>query len=214
MHVFLTKIFYCILSVLEAAASSKIDCSTFGNCGDCVNTVACDWCTAAYQCTNKVADTCRDDFIVSNAAVSSFEIQFYIYVTLTLHYDDFWISMIQKKTASGRSGADFCPKFTAVDGENEILVPSGSTKSIQAKIQVVGHFLLQKYFLCKFTIDGREFSVKATLLGDQFTCEPVNLKTEAPQTKVKFEILWEKTKALANPNDVHCKWIFQTTVME
>lgn len=30
----------------------------------------CDWCTAAHKCTSNVADTCKNDILVSNAAVS------------------------------------------------------------------------------------------------------------------------------------------------
>lgn len=84
-------------------------------------------------------------------------------------------------------------------------MPSGSSQSIKAKIQVTGHFLLQKRFICKFTIDGQEITANAQLLGDTFTCDAVEFKTKSPQSTVKFDILWEKTKALANPNNVHCK---------
>lgn len=77
---------------------------------------------------------------------------------------------------------------------------------MKAKIQVTGHFLLQKRFICKFTIDGQEIEVKAQLLGDTFTCDPVELTTRSPEATAKFDILWEKTRALANPNNVHCKF--------
>lgn len=113
---------------------------------------------------------------------------------------------IQKKAANLRSGVDNCPKFTAFGNENEILVPSGTRESVKAKIQVTGHFLLQKRFICKFTIDGHEIEAKATLLGDTFTCDAVEFTTTSPETTVKFDILYEKTKALANPNNVHCKF--------
>lgn len=59
-------------------------------------------------------------------------------------------------------------------------------------------------FVCKFTIDGKEVIANAQLLGDTFTCDPVEFTTKSPQSKGQFEILWDnKTKALANPNNVH-----------
>ena len=108
------------------------------------------------------------------------------------------------------SYSEFCPKFTAVDNKNDILIPSGTRKSIQAKLQVVGHFLLQKRFICKFTYenDGREVTANAQLLGETFTCDAVEFTTQSANSAVKFEILWDKTKALANPNNVHCKLSF------
>lgn len=167
-----------LLSVQVNGASTPQDCSTLTTCTDCVKAAGgCDWCTAAYKCTNNVAATCKNDLLVSNFA---------------------------KTQPNLRAGADFCPKFTAVGNENEILIPSGTRKSIKAKIQVTGHFLLQKRFVCKFTIDGKEIIANAQLLGDTFTCDPVEFTTKSPQSKGQFEILWDnKTKELANPNNVH-----------
>lgn len=55
-------------------------------------------------------------------------------------------------------------------------------------------------------IDGKEVTANAQLLGDTFTCDPVEFTTKLPQTTVTLNILWEKTRALANPNNVHCKF--------
>jgi len=158
------------------APSINSDCSSLQSCTECVASQStCTWCTAAYRCTNNVPDVCRNDILVSSA----------------------------KSKSSSQAGPDFCPKFTAVDNQNEILVASGTRKSIKAKIRVTGHFLLQKRFTCKFTIDGREVTANAQLLGETFTCDAIEFTTQSPKSTVKFEILWDKTKSLANPNNMH-----------
>lgn len=181
-------LFLAVFQYFSTEVNGATDCSTFSTCTECVSLKnGCDWCTAAFKCTNKVGDTCPNDLVVSNAFKIKTEL---------------------------RSGPDNCPKFTGVGNETEILIPSGAKKSIKAKINVHGHFLLQKQFICKFTIDGKEIIANAHLLGDTFTCDPVLFKTDSPRSTVKFEILWEKTKALANPTNVHLvvyNWFNSTT---
>lgn len=54
-----------------STSSVNSDCSALLSCTECVTAQGgCDWCTAAHRCTNNVADTCRNDHLVSNAAVS------------------------------------------------------------------------------------------------------------------------------------------------
>lgn len=56
---------------VNGASTSATDCSTLSTCTACVTAQGgCDWCTAANKCTGNVADTCRNDILVSNAAVS------------------------------------------------------------------------------------------------------------------------------------------------
>jgi len=178
-------LFVCLVAISQhlttevngaSTAAAATDCSALKTCTECVTAQGgCDWCTAAYKCTNNVADTCKNDILVSNGA----------------------------KTKANLRGADSCPKITAIGGVNEILVPSGTKQFIKAKIQVTGHFLLQKRFQCKFTIDGQEILTNAQLLGETFTCDQVELTTRLPQTTAKFEIIYEKTKTFANPNNMH-----------
>lgn len=51
---------------VNGASTANTDCSLLKSCAECAQRTSCTWCTAAYQCTNNVADVCRNDILVAN----------------------------------------------------------------------------------------------------------------------------------------------------
>lgn len=114
-------------------------------------------------------------------------------------------SFHQKPKPNSQSGPDFCPQFIAFGNDNEILVASGTKKSIKTKIRAIGDFLVQTRSNCKFYMDGKVVTGNAQIFGETIYCDVTEFKSKSPKTTVKFDIFWNKTKPYANPDNVHGK---------
>lgn len=100
---------------------------------------------------------------------------------------------------------DLCPKITAIENDNEILVPTGIESYIKVKIQV-NQFLIQRRFNCKFISDEETIMKNARLLGDTIYCNTVKFESISPQTKIQLNVLWDKKNPVENPNNIHRKF--------
>ncbi|UYV69642.1 PlexA [Cordylochernes scorpioides] len=102
--------------------------------------------------------------------------------------------MFQSIGPSIRSGPGFCPRInTTSGGTTEILVPSGSNKRLQVKVDNM-----------QFNIEGRVRQVHAQLLGDTIYCEPLvfSYGTQAPNITAAFAVIWDGSKPLDNPENI------------
>lgn len=98
-----------------------------------------------------------------------------------------------------------CPKISAIENDNEILVPTGIESYIKVKIQV-NQFLIQRRFNCKFISDEETIMKNARLLGDTIYCNTVKFESIYPQTKIQLNVLWDKKNPVENPNNIHRKF--------
>ena len=98
-----------------------------------------------HRCTHDTAEECRNDILVTG---------------------------VSHIGPSIRSGPDFCPRIAASSETSaEILVPNGSVKSIQVKVNHIAFFITQSRFVCQFNIEGRVTSVNAELVEDTMYCD-------------------------------------------
>ncbi|XP_076304731.1 plexin-A2-like isoform X2 [Tachypleus tridentatus] len=156
------------------------DCSTYTSCTQCVSSrFPCDWCVDGHRCTHDTGENCRNDILVTGLASIG---------------------------PSIRSGPGFCPRInTTSGGSTEILVPMGISKKIHARVENIQQFTPSTRFVCQFNIEGRVRQVKAQLLGDIIYCQDMNFTygTPAPNITATFAVIWEGTKPLDNPENIH-----------
>ncbi|XP_013794744.1 plexin-A2-like [Limulus polyphemus] len=156
------------------------DCSTYTSCTQCVSSrFPCDWCVDGHRCTHDTGENCRNDILVTGLASIG---------------------------PSIRSGPGFCPRInTTSGGSTEILVPMGISKKIHARVENIQQFTPSTRFVCQFNIEGRVRQVKAQLLGDIIYCQYMNFTygTPAPNITATFAVIWEGTKPLDNPENIH-----------
>ncbi|XP_018019923.1 plexin A3 isoform X1 [Hyalella azteca] len=154
------------------------DCNTYSSCTECVSSdFPCDWCVDGHRCTHDSAENCRNDVLVNG---------------------------VKRVGPSIRSGPTFCPRITVVESE-EILVSSGTEKSIKVKVDNIAQFITQTRFVCQFNIEGRVTSVTAKLLSDTIYCDKMEFvyTTPSPSTNASFAVIWGGSKPLDNPDDIH-----------
>ncbi|XP_069180066.1 plexin-A4 isoform X2 [Procambarus clarkii] len=154
------------------------DCNTYSSCTECVSSpFPCDWCVDGHRCTHDSAENCRNDVLVNG---------------------------VNRVGPSIRSGPSFCPRITFVESQ-EILVSSGTDKSIKVKVDNIAQFITQTRFVCQFNIEGRVTSVNANLLSDTIYCDRMEFAytTAAPSTNATFAVIWGGSKPLDNPDNIH-----------
>ncbi|KAK4302726.1 hypothetical protein Pmani_025199 [Petrolisthes manimaculis] len=154
------------------------DCNTYSSCTECVSSpFPCDWCVDGHRCTHDSAENCRNDVLVNG---------------------------VNRVGPSIRSGPSFCPRITFVESQ-EILVSSGTEKSIKVKVDNIAQFITQTRFVCQFNIEGRVTSVNANLLSDTIYCDHMEFSytTAAPSTNATFAVIWGGSKPLDNPDKIH-----------
>ncbi|XP_063875423.1 plexin-A1-like isoform X1 [Scylla paramamosain] len=154
------------------------DCNTYSSCTECVSSpFPCDWCVDGHRCTHDSAENCRNDVLVNG---------------------------INRVGPSIRSGPAFCPRINFVESQ-EILVSSGTDKSIKVKVDNIAQFITQTRFVCQFNIEGRVTSVSANLLSDTIYCDRMEFAytTAAPSTNATFAVIWGGSKPLDNPQNIH-----------
>ncbi|XP_068203204.1 plexin A3 isoform X2 [Palaemon carinicauda] len=154
------------------------DCNTYSSCTECVSSpFPCDWCVDGHRCTHDSAENCRNDVLVNG---------------------------VNRVGPSIRSGPSFCPRITFVESK-EILVSSGTDKSIKVKVDNIAQFITQTRFVCQFNIEGRVTSVNANLLSDTIYCDRMEFAytTAAPSTNATFAVIWGGSKPLDNPDNIH-----------
>lgn len=115
--------------------------------------------------------------------------------------------ILQRIGPSYRSGPSFCPTINATGDGSEILVASGSKKTIKVKVHIIGQFIVQTRFVCQFNIEGRVTSVNAQLLGDTIYCDQMEFiyTSKAPNLTATFAVIWGGSKPLDNPDNIHGK---------
>lgn len=115
------------------------------------------------------------------------------------------ILSMQRIGPSYRSGPSFCPTINATGDGSEILVASGSKKSIKVKVHIIGQFIVQTRFVCQFNIEGRVTSVNAQLLGDTIYCDSMEFvyTSKSPNLTATFAVIWGGSKPLDNPDNIH-----------
>lgn len=152
------------------------DCGAYSSCTQCVTSrFPCDFCIEHSKCTHDIEEYCPGDILVNR--VSSNE---------------------------STTGPEFCPRITGVDSP-EILVPSGLSKAVHVKVYLVGHFIVQTRFTCRFNIEDRAINVTARLLADTIYCDPVEFSytSSAPNITVPFAVFWGGSKSIDNPANMH-----------
>lgn len=157
------------------------DCSSYLSCTECVSSLfPCDWCVGRHRCTHDTGENCRNDILVTG----TFSVG-----------------------PSIRSGPSFCPRIRATTQSTspEILVPSGSERKIQVKIENIPPLISQTRFVCQFNIEGRVRQVHAKLLGENIYCDPMTFEytTIAPNTTTAFAVIWDGSKPFDNPDNIH-----------
>jgi plexin A len=161
------------------------DCSSYTSCTSCVSSpFPCDWCVGGHRCTHDTGENCRNDILVTG---------------------------VNNQGPSIRSGPGFCPRVSlTANTQSEILVPSGSSKRIQVKVDNIPQFILSTRFTCQFNIEGRVKQVNAQLLTDNVYCEAMKFSygNSAPNTSVSFAVIWDGTKPLDNPENIHGEHLF------
>ncbi|ROT77169.1 Plexin-A4 [Penaeus vannamei] len=154
------------------------DCTTYSSCTECVSSpFPCDWCVDGHRCTHDSAENCRNDVLVNG---------------------------VNRIGPSIRSGPSFCPRITFLESQ-EILVSSGSQKSIKVKVDNIAQFIVQTRYVCQFNIEGRVTSVSANLLSDTIYCDRMEFSytTAAPSINATFAVIWGGSKPLDNPGNIH-----------
>lgn len=156
------------------------DCSSYSSCTSCVSSpFPCDWCVGGHRCTHDTGENCRNDILVTG---------------------------ISSVGPSIRSGPGFCPRINATSSSStEILVPSGSVKRLQVKVDNIPQFIVSTRFVCQFNIEGRVKQVNAQLLGDTIYCDPMKFQfgASAPNITAAFAVIWDGSKPLDNPENIH-----------
>lgn len=74
------------------------------------------------------------------------------------------------------------------------------------KVRLVGSFLIQSRFICKFRVEnGKTTTANARLLGDTLYCDRVKFEytSNAPETTVSVDVIWGGSKQLDNPGKKH-----------
>ncbi|KAF5308525.1 hypothetical protein FQR65_LT06190 [Abscondita terminalis] len=166
------------LTASTSVTNSKLyACDSFDSCTECVSSnFPCDWCIEGHRCTDETSVYCRNDIIVTG---------------------------INHIGPSYRSGSNFCPRINAAT--NEILIPSGSKKRIQANVSLTTIMVLSK-FLCIFEEQNNKRSVKAQLIADTVYCEHIDFDLGSEKyITANFSIAWESWdnfKPLDNPKKV------------
>lgn len=194
-------------SDLASTSFTFFDCSSYSSCTQCVTSpFPCDFCIEAHRCTHDTAENCRNDILVTGVNVSistrkftKFKMKSNQLVTLTL-------CNLQKIGPSYRSGPSFCPTINAVDNENAIFIASGSKRrAIRVKAHIIGQFIVQTRFICRFIIEGRVESVNAQLLADTIYCDAMEFeyKSNSPTSIATFDVIWGGSKPLDNPDNIH-----------
>lgn len=159
------------------------DCSSYSSCTSCVSSpFPCDWCVGGHRCTHDTGENCRNDILVTG---------------------------VSSVGPSVRSGPKFCPRISlnGASMPNELLVPSGASKRIQVKVDNIPQFILSTRFTCQFNIEGRVKQVNAQLLTDTVYCESMKFSygNSSPNTSVSFAVIWDGSKPLDNPENIHGK---------
>lgn len=156
------------------------DCSSYVSCTQCVSSpFPCDWCVGGNRCTHDTGENCRNDILVTG---------------------------VNNVGPSIRSGPGFCPRINITTAfGREILVPAGSQKRIQVKVENIHQFISTTKFSCQFNIEGRMRHVNAQLLGDTVYCETMKFATVNPSANISvaFGVIWDGTKPLDNPENIH-----------
>lgn len=155
------------------------DCSSYSSCTACVSSpFPCDWCVGGHRCTHDTGENCRNDILVTG---------------------------VSSVGPSIRSGPGFCPRINATSASSEILVPSGSVKRLQVKVDNIPQFIVSTRFVCQFNIEGRVKQVNAQLLGDTIYCDPMKFQfgASAPNITAAFAVIWDGSKPLDNPENIH-----------
>ena len=159
------------------------DCSSYVSCTQCVSSpFPCDWCVGGHRCTHDTGENCRNDILVTG---------------------------LSNDGPSIRSGPGFCPRInTTSSTSSEVLVPSGMQKRIQVRVDNIPQFILTTRFTCQFNIEGRVKQVNAQLLGDTVYCDQHKFhftNTNAANLSVAFAVIWDGSKPLDNPENIHGK---------
>lgn len=107
-----------------------------------------------------------------------------------------------------RSGPGFCPRINVTDGSSELLVPYGTMKRIQVKVDnIAQQIIVQTRFSCRFNIEGRVTPANAQLVENTIYCDsiPFNYNSPAANITVPFAVVWGggETKSLDNPDNIH-----------
>lgn len=156
------------------------DCSSYQSCTSCVSSpFPCDWCVGGHRCTHDTGENCRNDVLVTG---------------------------VNNPGPSIRSGPGFCPRISQITSmPSEILVPSGAQKRIQVNVDNVPAFALSTRFTCQFNIEGRVKQVNAQLLTNTVYCEAMKFSygNSAANTSVSFAVIWDGSKPLDNPENIH-----------
>ncbi|CAG7720399.1 unnamed protein product [Allacma fusca] len=160
------------------------DCNTYVTCTSCVTSpFPCDWCVDKHRCTHDTAENCRNDILVTG---------------------------LNRVGPSIRSGPGFCPRINVTNGSSELLVPFGTQKRIQVKVDnIAQQIIVQTRFSCRFSIEGRVTPANAQLVENTIYCDPIqfNYNSPAPNITVPFAVVWGggETKSLDNPDEIHIK---------
>lgn len=158
------------------------DCSSYMSCTQCVSSpFPCDWCVGGHRCTHDTGENCRNDILVTG---------------------------LRSIGPSIRSGPGFCPRVNATSAiSSEVLAPSGSSQRIQVKVENIPQFIVSTRFICQFNIEGRVKQVNAQLLGDTIYCDQMRFQytTNAPNITAAFAVIWDGSKPLDNPQNIHGK---------
>lgn len=159
------------------------DCSSYASCTQCVSSpFPCDWCVTGHRCTHDTGENCRNDILVTG---------------------------LSNDGPSIRSGPGFCPRINTTSSTSpEILVPSGSQKRIQVKVDNIPQSILTTRFTCQFNVEGRVKQVNAQLLSDTVYCDQVkfnHISTSSANLSVPFAVIWDSNKPLDNPENIHGK---------
>lgn len=155
------------------------DCSSYTTCTECVSSpYPCDWCVAGHRCTHDTGENCRGDVLVTG---------------------------LKQLGQSLRSGPKFCPRFNTSHSSSEILVSAGLPRRIQVQVYEIPPVISSTRIACQFNVEGRVRQVNAQLLADTVYCDPMEFTytTTAPNITASFAIIWDNSKPLDNPNDIH-----------
>lgn len=89
--------------------------------------------------------------------------------------------------------------------ENEIYLPSGTSKTIQFTIENAYKFMVQNGVKCQWSMQGTIIQTDSIVMGDSVYCNEVELSYTSllPNTTASIALTWKKDKPFDNPNDVH-----------
>ncbi|KAG1683403.1 Plexin-A2 [Nymphon striatum] len=156
------------------------DCSRYFSCTECVSSpFPCDWCVAGHRCTHDTGENCRNEILING---------------------------VNTIGPSLRSGPNFCPRINStLNGAVEILVPSGTSKKINVRVDNMQKIILESKLVCQFNIEGRATQVPAQLVAHIIYCDAMEFTytSRAPNTTVSFAVIWDSYKPLDNPLEIH-----------